>query len=77
VLSPSERLSEQELQRRHTVVRKKMQERGLDLIVVSGVRFVGATGYLRYLTNWAESLSFFLAKGHRFSVHALLSVLTS
>jgi Xaa-Pro aminopeptidase len=31
-----------------------MQERGLDLILVSGVRFVGASGYLRYLTNWAE-----------------------
>jgi Xaa-Pro aminopeptidase len=54
MLSPRERLSEQELARRHSAVRNKMQERGLELMLVSGVRFVGATGYLRYLTNWAE-----------------------
>jgi Xaa-Pro aminopeptidase len=31
-----------------------MREKQLDLLLVSGIRFVAATGYLRYLTNWAE-----------------------
>lgn len=31
-----------------------MKERDLELLLVSGIRFVAATGYLRYLTNWAE-----------------------
>lgn len=48
------RLSEQERQRRWSAVRQKMREKGLDTLLVSGVRFVAATGYLRYLTNWAE-----------------------
>jgi Xaa-Pro aminopeptidase len=54
VLSPRERLSERELQRRYGLVRKKMKERGLEVLLVSGIRFVAAGGYLRYLTNWAE-----------------------
>jgi Xaa-Pro aminopeptidase len=31
-----------------------MKEKGLEVLLVSGIRFVAATGYLRYLTNWAE-----------------------
>jgi Xaa-Pro aminopeptidase len=31
-----------------------MKERGLEVLVVSGIRFVAGAGYLRYLTNWAE-----------------------
>jgi Xaa-Pro aminopeptidase len=54
VLQPQERLSQQELQRRYNVVREKMREKGLEVLLVSGIRFVAATGYLRYLTNWAE-----------------------
>jgi Xaa-Pro aminopeptidase len=54
VLPPSERLSQQELQRRYDLVRKKIKERGLNVLLVSGIRFVAAGGYLRYLTNWAE-----------------------
>ena len=54
MLSPHERLSQQELKRRHNLVRARMREKKLDLLLVSGIRFVAATGYLRYLTNWAE-----------------------
>jgi len=54
VLPPKKRLSQQELQRRHEAVRAKMKERGLEILLVSGIRFVAAAGYLRYLTNWAE-----------------------
>src|SRR3990170_8771503 len=54
MLSPQERLSQQELKRRYGLVRAKMKEKGLEAMVVSGIRFVAATGYLRYLTNWAE-----------------------
>ena len=54
MLSPQERLSQQELQRRHDLVRKRMKEKNLELLLVSGIRFVAAAGYLRYLTNWAE-----------------------
>lgn len=52
--APEDRISQGELQRRYHVVRTKMKERGLELLLVSGVRFVASTGYLRYLTNWAE-----------------------
>lgn len=31
-----------------------MKEQGLEVLLVSGIRFVAAGGYLRYLTNWAE-----------------------
>jgi Xaa-Pro aminopeptidase len=31
-----------------------MKQKGLELLLVSGIRFVAGTGYLRYLTNWAE-----------------------
>ena len=54
MLHPKERLSQQELQRRYNTVRAKMKERGLEVLVVSGIRFVAGAGYLRYLTNWAE-----------------------
>ena len=54
MLPPQERLSQQELQRRHDLVRKRMKEKNLELLLVSGIRFVAAAGYLRYLTNWAE-----------------------
>ncbi len=54
MLKPRDRLSEKELQRRHGVVRARMKEKGLEALLVSGIRFVAATGYLRYLTNWAE-----------------------
>jgi len=54
MLSPQERLSQQELQRRYGLVRAKMKEKDLEVLVVSGIRFVAAAGYLRYLTNWAE-----------------------
>lgn len=54
MLPARERLSERELQRRHEAVRGRMKERGLEVMLVSGIRFVAATGYLRYLTNWAE-----------------------
>jgi Xaa-Pro aminopeptidase len=54
MLSPRERLSQQELQRRYAAVRTKMKEKDLEVLLVSGLRFVAATGYLRYLSNWAE-----------------------
>jgi Xaa-Pro aminopeptidase len=54
MLPPGERLSQQELQRRYEIVRSKMKEKGLEVLLVSGIRFVAAAGYLRYLTNWAE-----------------------
>src|SRR4030042_4114187 len=54
MLHPKERLSQQELQRRYNAVRAKMKERGLEVLIVSGIRFVAGAGYLRYLTNWAE-----------------------
>ena len=57
MIAPQDRLSHGELQRRYELVRMKMKERGLELLLVSGVRFVATTGYLRYLTNWAEPFS--------------------
>jgi len=54
MLTPERRISKQEMARRLSLVRQKMQEQGLETLLVSGVRFVGSTGYLRYLTNWAE-----------------------
>lgn len=48
------RVTEAEKQRRYSVVRQKMKEKGLETLLVSGVKFVGTLGYLRYLTNWAE-----------------------
>jgi Xaa-Pro aminopeptidase len=54
MLPPKERLSQQELQRRYDAVRAKMKEKGLEVLLVSGIRFVAGAGYLRYLTNWAE-----------------------
>ncbi len=54
MLPPQERLSQQELQRRYDLVRSGMKEKGLEVLLVSGIRFVAAGGYLRYLTNWAE-----------------------
>jgi Xaa-Pro aminopeptidase len=54
MLPPEERISRQELERRYDIVRKGMKEKGLEVLLVSGIRFVAAGGYLRYLTNWAE-----------------------
>jgi len=54
MLSPSTRVSKEEMERRRSLVRDKMKEAGLEVLLVSGVRFVGSTGYLRYLSNWAE-----------------------
>ena len=54
MLSPSIRVSKEEMERRRSLVREKMTETGLDVLLVSGVRFVGSMGYLRYLSNWAE-----------------------
>ena len=53
-MKPSERISPGELERRYAAVRARMRERGLEVLLVSGIRFVAAAGYLRYLTNWAE-----------------------
>jgi Xaa-Pro aminopeptidase len=52
--TPAERLSQAELHRRYGMVRTRMKQKSLDLLLVSGIRFVASTGYLRYLTNWAE-----------------------
>ncbi len=54
MLSAHERLSQDELRRRHASVRAGMKQEGLDVLLVSGIRFVAAGGYLRYLTNRAE-----------------------
>ena len=54
MLTTQERLTQQELERRYDIVRSGMKEKGLEVLLVSGFRFVAATGYLRYLTNWAE-----------------------
>jgi Xaa-Pro aminopeptidase len=54
MLPPQDRLSPQELQRRYDAVRARMSEEALELLLVSGIRFVAGAGYLRYLTNWAE-----------------------
>lgn len=54
MLLPSQRLTKKEMDRRYAAVRKEMQKAGLEILLVSGVRFVGSTGYLRYLSNWAE-----------------------
>jgi Xaa-Pro aminopeptidase len=48
------RVSKQEMERRYAAVRENMRHKGLETLLVSGVRFVAAWGYLRYLTNWAE-----------------------
>jgi len=57
MLIPEARISRPEMERRHDLVRKKMREAGLSLLLVSGVRFIASTGYLRYLSNWAEPFS--------------------
>jgi Xaa-Pro aminopeptidase len=54
MLPPQERISQPELQRRYDIVRSGMKQKGLKVLLVSGIRFVAAGGYLRYLTNWAE-----------------------
>jgi Xaa-Pro dipeptidase len=54
MLPPSIRVSKEEMNRRHGLVCDKMRHAGLEVLLVSGVRFVGSTGYLRYLSNWAE-----------------------
>lgn len=54
MLTPKARLSPMELNRRHDLIRDKMKERSLEVLLVSGVRFVASVGYLRYLSNWAE-----------------------
>lgn len=54
MIQPEVRISKGEMKRRYDLVREKMKGVGLDLLLVSGVRFVGSMGYLRYLTNWAE-----------------------
>jgi Xaa-Pro aminopeptidase len=54
MLSPAERITKKEMERRYGLVRSKMKEADLEILLVSGVRFVGSIGYLRYLTNWAE-----------------------
>jgi Xaa-Pro dipeptidase len=54
VVSPQERISKTEMQRRYELVRSGMKARNLEVLLVSGFRFVAATGYLRYLSNWAE-----------------------
>jgi Xaa-Pro aminopeptidase len=54
MLSPAERVTKKEMERRHALVRLKMKEQGIEILLVSGVRFVGSIGYLRYLSNWAE-----------------------
>jgi Xaa-Pro aminopeptidase len=57
MLRPEARVSRAEMNRRHDLVRRKMKQAGLSLLVVSGLRFIASTGYLRYLTNWAEPFS--------------------
>jgi Xaa-Pro aminopeptidase len=54
MLSPTERVIKEEMERRHALVLQKMKEEDLEILLLSGVRFVGSIGYLRYLTNWAE-----------------------
>ncbi|MFC2073205.1 aminopeptidase P family N-terminal domain-containing protein, partial [Chloroflexota bacterium] len=54
MLTPQARLSQLELERRHESVKHKMKEHGLEVLLISGVRFVASAGYLRYLSNWAE-----------------------
>jgi Xaa-Pro aminopeptidase len=54
MLQPQVRISKAEMKRRYDLLRGKMKETGLNVILVSGVRFIASTGYLRYLTNWAE-----------------------
>lgn len=67
MLLPSERVTKSEMERRYAIVRKKMKEVDLEILLVSGVKFVGSTGYLRYLSNWAEPFAgetlFFPAEG--------------
>jgi len=54
MLSPTERVSKREMARRYDMVRQRMRDEGLEILLISGVRFVGSLGYLRYMSNWAE-----------------------
>ncbi len=70
MLKAESRISKKEMERRHTLLREKIKEADLNLLLVSGVRFVAGKGYLRYLTNWAEpfggeTLLFPLEEGSR------------
>lgn len=53
-LKARDRVSRAELERRHREVAEKLQEHGLDALLVSGINFAATLGYLRYLTNWAQ-----------------------
>lgn len=57
MLRAEARVSPKEMQRRHALLREKMEQAGLTLLLVSGVRFMSGSGYLRYLSNWAEHFS--------------------
>jgi Xaa-Pro aminopeptidase len=52
--SVEERISPQEMKRRHDAVKATMSEKGYDAILVSGQGDWSSKGNLRYLTNWNQ-----------------------
>ncbi len=51
-----ERMSREELARRHRMVRSEMGRVGLDALLISGTGMMTQRGHLRYMTNWCQPL---------------------
>jgi len=52
--SVEERVSVQEMKRRHDAVREAMKKAGYDALLVSGQGMMTGRGHLRYMTNWSQ-----------------------
>lgn len=50
------RISQREMARRYVEVRKLMDSRSLDLLLISGNSQLSQRGHLRYMTNWTQWL---------------------
>jgi Xaa-Pro aminopeptidase len=50
------RISDPEMARRYREVRKGMNDRSLDLLLISGNSQLSQRGHLRYMTNWTQWL---------------------
>jgi len=52
--SADERVSTQEMMRRHEAVRKAMEKSSYDALLISGQGMMTGRGHLRYMTNWSQ-----------------------
>ena len=52
--SVEERISTQEMRRRHEAIRQAMAKQGYDALLVSGQGMFTGRGHLRYVTNWSQ-----------------------